>query len=413
MLQSKLFTKTSKTISHDDPSVNARLLTKAGFIDKQMSGAYSYLPLGFRVLNNIENIIRQEMNAIGAQELIMTSLQPRDLWETTKRWVTSEEIMYKFQEASGQAVGLAWTHEEAISKIASRFISSYRDLPRYVYQIQTKFRNEPRAKSGILRTREFLMKDLYSFHATESDLDDYYDIVKQAYTKIFTRCGLKTLIVEASGGAFTKQFSHEFQVLTPAGEDNIIYCDFCNWAQNKEVAQVKVGQNCPECDHKVKDGRAIEVGNIFKLGTKFSEAFGLKYTDESGNSKLVIMASYGIGPGRVMGSIVEVSHDDDGILWPHEVAPFPVHLIAVGESDKVSKSAQEVYKKLTKELGEVLYDDRVETAGIKFKDADLIGVPWRIVVSEKTGSQVEIKARGDGKSELVSLPAALNKIIVR
>ena len=212
MLQSKLFTKTSKTISHDDPSVNARLLTKAGFIDKQMSGAYSYLPLGFRVLNNIENIIRQEMNAIGAQELIMTSLQPRDLWETTKRWVTSEEIMYKFQEASGQAVGLAWTHEEAISKIASRFISSYRDLPRYVYQIQTKFRNEPRAKSGILRTREFLMKDLYSFHATESDLDDYYDIVKQAYTKIFTRCGLKTLIVEASGGAFTKQFSHEFQV---------------------------------------------------------------------------------------------------------------------------------------------------------------------------------------------------------
>lgn len=412
MLQSKLFTKTSKTVAHDDVSVNARMLTKGGFIDKQMAGAYSYLPLGFKVLTKIQNIIREEMNTIGAQELVMTSLQSRDLWETTKRWVTPEEIMYKFEEKSGSAVGLAWTHEEAVTSIAKRFISSYRDLPRYVYQIQTKFRNEPRAKSGILRTREFLMKDLYSFHADTGDLDDYYEMAKKAYLRIFTRCGLKVLVVEASGGAFTKQFSHEFQVLSPAGEDWVIYCDFCDWAQNKEVSTIKVGEKCPSCSHLVKEGKAIEVGNIFKLGTKFSEALGLKYTDESGAHKPVVMASYGIGPGRVMGTIVEVSHDDDGILWPKEVAPYPVHLLAVGQGEKVSKQASDIYKKLTKELGEVLYDDRVETAGIKFKDADLLGIPWRLVVSEKTGTKVEIKERGYEKSELLSFAAVLNKISV-
>ncbi|MFA4937253.1 MAG: aminoacyl--tRNA ligase-related protein [Patescibacteria group bacterium] len=414
MLQSKLFTKTSKNVPTDEQAVNAQLLIRAGYIDKQMSGVYNYLPLGWKVFKKIEQIIREQMDAIGAQEMEMTSLQPKELWETTNRWITPEEIMYKFEEKSGQAVGLAWTHEEAVTRIATRFISSYRDLPKYVYQLQTKFRNEPRAKSGIIRTREFVMKDLYSFHASETDLDKYYELVKQSYIKIFKLCGLEVLVVEASGGAFTKKYSHEFQVLTEAGEDTIIYCQYCKYAQNKEVAKGKTGDKCNFCNTGIlQQGKSVEVGNIFKLGTKFSESLGLFYTNEAGKKNPVIMASYGIGPGRIMGTVVEVSHDDKGIIWPKTIAPFLVNLLVLSKDKKIQKKAFELYNFLLKNNVAVLFDDRLESAGTKFKDSDLLGIPYRIVISDKSGSKIEFKTRESPKTELITKQQLLNKISVR
>lgn len=414
MRQSQLFTKTSRAVSADEVSVNAKLLTQAGFVDKQMAGVYSFLPLGFRTVKKIEQVIREEMNAVGGQELIMTALQPKDLWETTSRWQTPEEIMYKMHAAGEEPViGLAWTHEEAITAIARRFINSYRDLPRAVYQFQTKFRNEPRAKSGIIRMREFVMKDLYSFHRDEADLDNYYELVKAAYLKVFVRCGLNALVVEASGGAFTKKYSHEFQVLTDAGEDTIVYCKKCGYAQNAEVAKGSAGQPCPSCKQDLAQGKSVEVGNIFKLGTKFSDAFGLTYTDESGAQLPVIMASYGIGPGRVMGTVVEVNHDNFGINWPKEIAPYQIHLVRLGQDEAVLQQAENLYESLTEAGMEVLFDDRSDSPGIKLKDADLIGLPWRAVISAKTDGKIELKKRGENNAILVSFNELLNTISVQ
>ena len=415
MLQSQLFSKTSRAVSADEVSLNARLLTQAGFVDKQMAGVYSYLPLGYLVFKKIEQIIREEMNKIAGQEMVMTAMQPKELWEQTDRWQTPEAIMYKMAEPKGEPnVGLAWTHEEAITSIAQRFIASYRDLPKMVYQFQTKFRNEPRAKSGLIRLREFVMKDLYSFHASEADLDVYYERVKQAYLAVFTRCGLKALVVEASGGAFSKQYSHEFQVLTAAGEDYTVYCPGCNFAQNRDVAKGKVGQKCPACrQEKLKEGKSVEVGNIFKLGTKFSQALGLMYADAQGHEQPVVMASYGIGPGRVMGTIVEVHHDDAGMCWPESVAPYRIHLVRLGDAAAAVSWANQVYQKLMAAGAEVLYDDRADSAGVKLKDADLIGLPWRLIVSEKSKNLVELKARDSSQAELLELDKVLNKFSVR
>lgn len=415
MRQSELFSKTSRTVPAEEVAVNARLLLQAGFIDKQMAGVYSYLPLGYLTFKKIEQIIREEMNKLGAQEMMMTALQPKELWEITGRWHTPEEIMFKFIEAKGEpTIGLAWTHEEPVTLIAKRFISSYRDLPKAVYQFQTKFRHEPRAKSGLIRLREFVMKDLYSFHATQEDLDQYYEKVKQAYLTIFQRCGLQALVVEASGGAFTKQYSHEFQVLCEAGEDSIIYCPSCSYAQNQEVASRGSGQVCAACGQaQLTSGKSVEVGNIFKLGTKFSEALELYYTDERGQPQPVIMASYGIGPGRVMGTIVEVNHDDQGIIWPTEVAPLQFHLLRLGINKELINLAEEIYDKLTAAGLTVLYDDRDESAGVKLKDADLIGLPWRLVISEKTGHKIECKSRRSPTAlELLNLAELLNKFSI-
>ncbi len=409
MKQSQLFTKTIRSVGAEEVSINAQLLLKGGFIDKALAGAYSYLPLGHLVFNKICKIIREEINAVGGQEITMTSLQPKELWEKTGRWVTPEEIMYKFETTKGQAVGLAWTHEEPVTEIAKKFINSYRDLPRSVYQLQTKFRNEPRAKSGLLRTREFIMKDLYSFHASEADLDNYYEIVKAAYLKIFKRCGLNARVVEASGGAFTKKFSHEFQVPCEAGEDLIIYCPKCSFAQNKEVCKNVAGDTCPTCKNDTLiESKSVEVGNIFKLGTKFSESLDLKYHDETGESKFVIMASYGIGPGRVMGTVVEVNHDDKGIIWPDEISPFKLHLLALGESEIVKNKADALYQKLVNQGVEVLYDDRSESAGVKFQDSDLLGLSYRAVISERTGDKIELKLRGDQELKMISEDELLN-----
>lgn len=421
MRYSQIFGKTQKTAPADADSTNAKLLAQGGFIDQLASGIYTYLPLGLRVLDKIKKIVREEMNSLGAQELLMPALQPKEIWETTGRWTDpGPEVMFQFKGRGEKEFGLGWTHEEIVTPLAKRFVRSYRDLPFSVYQIQDKFRNEPRAKSGLLRGREFSMKDLYSFHATEADLDRFYEQATKTYSRVFERCGLRALVTEASGGAFSK-YSHEFQALTDAGEDIIFYCDTCGYSQNREIAEIKKGDKCVKCGNGViKEGKAIEVGNIFRLKTRFSEAFDLKYTDENGKEQLVLMGCYGIGPSRVMGAVVEVHHDDAGIVWPKSVAPFSVHLVSLGAKDqaikeKIESTAESLYDSFTREEGmDVLYDDRDASAGEKFADADLIGIPLRLVVSDRTLKEdsVEWKERGSKESRLVKLGDLHDEVLV-
>lgn len=437
MLYSKLFTKTSKTSPHDAESVNARLLVRGGFVDQLMAGVYSYLPLGLRVLDKIKNIIREEMNALGAQELLLPALLPKEPWEQTGRWQNpGPEVMFRVQGREGKEYGLGWTHEEIITPLVKKFVNSYKDLPFAAYQIQDKFRNEPRAKSGLLRGREFSMKDLYSFHTDERDLARFYEAAKKAYNRVFKRCGLDALVTEASGGAFSL-YSHEFQVLTPSGEDIIYYCDACHYAQNREISTLHTEDKCPKCKHgAIKNGKAIEVGNIFELKTRFSKDFNLTFKDQGGKEKLILMGCYGIGPSRVMGTIVEVHHDEQGIIWPEKIAPFKVHLIKISakrpsldalrssakaerrketrsRKQDIENTAMGLYKTLLKQGVEVLYDDREDISpGEKFADADLIGCPWRVVVSEKslTAGGVEIKKRHEQKTRIVK-PVQLLKLL--
>ena len=402
MKQSILFAKTKKHFPKDEESINARLLTQAGYIKKLMAGVYSYLPLGLRVLNNINTIIREEMTQIGGQELYMPSLQPKELWGKTGRWDVLSQIMYQFKDQYQKEVGLGTTHEEVVTDLAKEIIVSYRDLPKYVFQIQDKFRNEPRAKSGLIRCREFQMKDLYSFHATEKDLDDYYPTVSEAYRKIFTRCGLDPIVVEASGGDFSKQYSHEFQVISPAGEDTIIFCPECKSGQNAEITAQTNLKNCPHCGRQQDKGKSVEVGNIFKLGTKFSSDLDLLYNDQSGQRKPVFMGCYGIGPGRLLGTVVEVHNDKNGIIWPNTITPYHIHLLNLTPDGKNTKISENLYSSLQKKGFTVLFDDREESAGIKLKDADLIGIPARLVVSAKTGQKIELKLRTDKNAELLN-----------
>jgi len=407
MRQSTLFSRTQKDLPKDEVAVNAQLLIRAGFVHKLMAGVYSYLPLGFRVRWNIERIIREEMNALGASEILMPALHPRSVWEVTGRWDRMEPIMYQFKDHSDREVGLGPTHEEIMGQIGKTVIASYDDLPLSVYQIQTKFRDEARPKSGLLRGREFTMKDLYSFHADTASLDAFYEESKKAYQNVFSRCGLTAYITEASGGDFSKEYSHEFMVEAEAGEDRIFLCKLCGFAQNSEIAKHKPGRECPQCKSGVLDeARSIEVGNIFKLGTRFSEPNGMLFKDAEGSSKPVIMASYGIGVDRLMGTIVEIHNDDKGIIWPESVAPFQVHLLSLGGSKEVKDFAEKTHEYLEKSGIDVLFDDREgASAGEKFFDADLIGIPWRIVASEKTMVQekVEIRKRRDGKEELAKI----------
>jgi len=411
MRQSQLFGKTSRAVSADEVSTNARLLTQAGFIKKEMAGVYSYLPLGWRVLKNIEDIVRQEMDAIGGQEIFMPSLHPKANWEATGRW-SALDVLFKVTSKHGYDYALGPTHEEIVTPLGQSVISSYKDLPLAVYQIQTKFRDEARAKSGLLRGREFRMKDLYSFHASEENLTNYYEKVAiPAYQKTFTRLGLKALLTEASGGTFSK-FSHEFQVETGSGEDAIFVCAKCSLAKNKEIFEP--GSACTNCGVTTwREASASEVGNIFKLGTKYSDAFHFNFTDQQGKVQKVIMGCYGIGTSRLMGVLVEQFNDAAGIIWPEAVAPFRVHLVRLGDDQAVVAQADELYKVLTKHDVTVLYDDRDESAGTKFKDADLIGLPWRAVVSAKTKGQVELKARTEASSKLLPTPEFLNTFGVR
>lgn len=405
MFQSELFPKTQKQTPGDEVSINAQLLVRAGFVDKLMAGVYTYLPLGLRVLKKIENIICEEMNRAGGQEILMPVLHPKENWEKTGRWSDFDSLFRFASYYSKIELALGPTHEEIIVPLASKFSLSYKNLPLYLFQIQTKFRDEKRAKSGLLRGREFLMKDLYSFHVEESDLDDYYDRMKIHYKNIFNKCGIgdRTYLTFASGGTFSK-YSHEFQSLSKAGEDKIFLCEKCKVAVNAEI----IGEQkiCPECGNAKLDAqKAIEVGNIFKLKTKYSVPFDLKFTDKDGKKKDVIMGCYGIGLGRLMGAIVEINHDEKGLVWPFAVAPFAVHLLLLNNELRIKNYADEIYKDLQKKGIEVLYDDREDaTPGEKFADADLIGIPYRAVVSEKTvkESKVELKRRDCDKIKLIN-----------
>ncbi|MDX1535273.1 MAG: aminoacyl--tRNA ligase-related protein [Candidatus Spechtbacterales bacterium] len=413
MKQSDLFTKTRKEAPKDEVSRNAQLLTMAGFVHKEMAGVYTYLPLGLRALRKIENIIREEMNAIGGQEMLMTTLQDPELWKKTDRWV-SEDVdpstgmpWFKTELASGGELGIANTHEEALTNIMKNHIASYKDLPKYPYQIQNKFRNEFRAKSGLMRGREFLMKDLYSFTRTNEELEDFYEKCAEAYMRIFKRAGLGDITYRtfASGGSFSK-FSDEFQTLSEAGEDTIYLDEKKNIAVNKEVYTDDILEELSLDKKNLKEVKAIEVGNIFRLGTKFSEALGLTYTDDSGNENPVVMGSYGIGLGRLMGTVVEVYNDENGIIWPEEIAPFKVHLLSLSSEGEPKKQADEIYEKLLADGVEVLYDNRQDTsAGQKFAEADLIGIPYRVVVSKKSlkSGGVEIKQRGTDDAKVISV----------
>lgn len=556
MKYSKLFGKTKKSIPSDKDSVNAKLLTQAGFVEKLSAGVYNFLPLGLRVLKKVENIIREEMNALGGQEIYMPILHPISIWETTGRTKSMDEIL--FRTGPKKEFVLGPSHEETVTPLALSFIKSYKDLPLSVYQIQEKFRYEPRAKSGLIRGRQFGMKDMYSFHTDEDDLDNYYELVKKAYTQVFTRCGLKSFVIEASGGAFSDKFSHEFQVPTPAGEDTIILCNNCGFAQNLEIASAKVVENfvseeekqlekldashgpsviesanfhkttedkvlksvvfeveemgllgvlirgdlninelklekylkkrirpassevlikaglvpgfispvnnpinlpyiadhsilntknfvtganelnkdfvnvnqgrdfqvndfadlvevrsgfkCPNCDSSVEEIKACEAGNIFKLGSKFSNFFNLKYLDKDGVLKPVVMGCYGIGTSRLVGTIVEASHDEKGIIWPKSVAPYLIHLVQIGNDDLVIKEAENLYQILNKNGFEVLFDDRDESAGSKLNDSDLIGLPLRVIISKRSLSEnkVEIKERNKNESENIDLSDVLS-----
>lgn len=405
MKQSELFTHTRKQPPRDETSVNARLLEQAGFIAKLMSGVYSYLPLGLRVLRKIESIVRDELEAIGALEGFFPALQPKELWERTGRWKSLAGTMYQFLDPGERPVGLAITHEEVVADIARRFVHSYKDLPFAVFQMQTKFRHELRAKSGLLRGREFAMKDLYSCHRDQDDCDGYYEKVAESYLRIFRRLGLSVRRVEASGGTFSRAFSHEFQVVTDAGEDHLFLCPTCDFAQNKEVSKTSAGERCPKCkDGRIEERRGIEVANIFKLGTAYTAALGASYADESGKQQPIVMASYGIGLSRVLATHVEVFHDEHGIIWPDAVAPFALHLLHIGADAATKRRADAVYRSLTKKGIETLYDDRAVAAGEKFNDADLLGIPNRVVISKRTGSQCEFRRRNEPNSTLLALP---------
>jgi len=405
MLQSKLFYKTNRDKSASVESVSHDLLTRAGFVDQLMAGVYTFMPLGYRVLKNIENIIRKNMVNAGGQEILMPVLQPKENWLKTGRW-NNLDILFRIKGSGDKDYALGPTHEEVVSPLAKKVVFSYKDLPTAVFQIQTKFRDELRAKSGILRTREFLMKDLYSFHETQEDLDKYYDKMLKVYFNVFKECGIgkSTYLTLASGGSFSK-YSHEFQMVTETGEDTIYVCNKCKTAINKEIKNENVA--CPNCSSdSFTEKKAVEVGNIFKLGTKYSLPFDLKYKDKYGQEKPVIMGCYGIGLSRVMGAVVEESHDEKGIIWPKTLSPFLAHLIPVGDNKKVYATAGKIYQELQKENIQVLYDDRQDkSAGEKFAEADLLGTPYRVVVSEKTlaKNSVELKERNKGAANLIKI----------
>jgi prolyl-tRNA synthetase len=411
MRLSTLFTKTNKEAPKDELSFNARILMQAGFIDKLAAGVYTYLPLGLRVLKKIEAIIREEIDAVGGQEVLMPALTPKKIWETTGRW-QSLDVLFKLVGSDSREYALGATHEEVVVPAVAQHVFSYKDLPVYVYQIQDKFRNEKRAKSGILRGREFIMKDLYSFHTNEADLDSFYKEMQKVYFKIFERCGLldKTYLTFASGGSFSK-YSHEFQTITPAGEDEVYICENCQIAVNREILE-DLEHKCPNCGTKdLQVEKAIEVGNIFKLKDKYSAPFGYTYLDEAGKRQPVMMGCYGIGLGRLMGTVAEVCHDERGLVWPKELAPFAVHLVQVNtkdvaENNKIKLTAEKLYRDLQASGMEVLFDDRDEAStGEKFADADLIGCPIRLVVSERSlnSDSVEVKKRNEEEKDLVKL----------
>ena len=418
-----LFTKTSKETNKSEPSRNAQLLTRAGYVSRLMAGVYQYLPLGLRVLNKIENIVRDEMNALGALEVLMPSLHPKEIWNTTGRW-DKVDVLYKLSSEQGGKgepdLALGPTHEETVTPLVTAFIQSYRDLPVAVYQLQTKFRNEARPKSGLLRGREFRMKDMYSFHADQADLDAFYERSIQAYKNVYARCGLGdiTLMTYASGGMFSK-YSHEFQTLTPYGEDIVYRIPGTDIAINKEImgdqeALKEIIPNYkPGDEAKLEEHKAIEVGNIFKLGSRFTDAFSAQYSGSDGALKRMVMGCYGIGPSRLVGTIAECLSDDKGLIWPESVAPFKVGLINLKQGNELTdKACEDVYAKLNAAGVETIYDDRDESAGSKFANMDLLGLPWQVVIGPRGLEKglVEMKNRKTGEKQELPIDSALSQL---
>ncbi|MEX0930257.1 MAG: aminoacyl--tRNA ligase-related protein [Candidatus Paceibacterota bacterium] len=418
MRQSHLFTKTRKEAPKDETAKNAKLLIRAGFVHKEMAGVYAYLPLGLRVIEKVKTIIREEMNAVGGQELELTALQQKDVWEKTDRWSDEldDGIWFKTALNGGSDLGLAFTHEEPLTSLMGENVNSYKDLPAYVYQFQTKFRNELRAKSGILRGREFLMKDLYDFSLNKEDHEAFYEKMKEVYMRVFTRAGIgdKTYLTISSGGSFSK-YSYEFQTLTEAGEDVIVFDEEKKIAINKDDYSKDLLSDfgLTESEYSFKEAKAVEVGDIYSLGEKFSRALGLTYKDADGNEQYVYMGSYGIGVPRLVGTIVEVFGEENAMLWPKEVAPFDLHLIQLGDDEGSRTEAEALYQKLIEAGVEVLWDDRATSAGDKFADADLIGIPLRVVVSTKAreAGGVEFTDRLDDTVAVVSPDEVLGRCV--
>lgn len=410
MRVSQLFTKTLKQAPSDEISKNAQLLIRAGFVYKEMAGVYAYLPLGIKVLENIKQIVREEMDAIGSNELIMTTLQRKDLWEKTTRWSDDVvDIWFKTKLKDDTEVGLGWSHEEPIVEMMKNYIQSYKDLPISLYQMQTKMRNELRAKSGIMRGREFVMKDMYSFHATKEDLDAYYEKTIEAYKRVYDRLGIgaDTYVTFASGGAFTK-FSHEFQTICDAGEDIIYLHREKNIAINEEVIDDAIAELGISRD-ELEQVKTAETGNIFNFGSQKTDEMGLFYTDHEGQRQSLYIGSYGIGITRAMGVIAEKLSDDKGLVWPESIAPYKVYLVSIGD---ITEQANELYEKLTAQGVTVLFDDRDERPGAKFADAELIGLPYRVTISERTLAEgkVEFSERTGGDIQLLTPEELLAKI---
>ncbi len=406
MRRTKLFVKTRKEAPADEESKNAQLLIRAGFIHKDSAGVYALLPMGLAVVENIKQIVRDEMNRMGGNELLMTSLQRKELWEHTDRWDDNKvDIWFKSKLQNGSDVGLAWSHEEPITDMMKEFIASYRDLPAYVYQFQTKLRNEIRAKSGIMRAREFIMKDLYSFSRSQDEHQTFYDSMIQTYLRVFAKMGLgdNTYLTFASGGAFT-HFSHEFQTVTDNGEDTIYLDRDKKIAINEEVLSDEVISQTSVNKDRLEKVKAAEVGNIFSFGTHKSQQLGLYFSDEDGSQKPAVLGSYGIGITRLMGVLAEHFADDKGLAWPLNVAPYTVYLASLGEDAETTSAANKAYDYLTDQGVKVLYDDRDERPGEKFADADLLGMPYRLVVSEKSlqSGGFELKSRTSTDTQIVS-----------
>ncbi len=411
MLQSKLFYQTLRHLPGKAETISHQLLLKGGFVEQVAAGIYNFLPLGYRVLRRIEGIIREEMNRIGGQEVFLAALQPKKLWQESDRWDKMDPPLFKLRDRHNKELTLGPTHEEVITATIRTRVDSYRDLPFALYQIQTKFRNEMRATGGLLRVREFVMKDLYSFHADQKDLDKYYQIVIGAYRKIFSRCGLKTVISEAGSGSIGGSECHEFQLPNQKGEDKISLCERCGYAIN--VESKSTAKVCPKCKHKMKAISSIELGHVFKLGSLYSEKMGAYFVDQRGKKKPILAGCYGIGLGRLQAAIIEDDkyHDEKGMIWPETVAPFDFHLIEVKSGPEVSRFGQKVYNTLIRKGFTVLYDDRKNVSeGEKFVECDLIGIPIRLVVSKKIKNKVEYKRRDSDQIKLFSLEGLVKKL---
>jgi len=406
MRQSQLFTKTRKEAPTDEVSRNAQLLIRAGFIAKEMAGVYSFLPLGLRVTQKISNLIRKHLDDADCQELKMTILQDPEPWQVTGRWNDDVvDVWFKTELNAGGQIGLGMTHEEPLIRVMKQYIHSYRDLPMHVYQIQAKLRNELRAKSGIMRGREFLMKDLYSFSSSQKEHEEFYSKMRMVYEKIFAELGLgdRTWYTYASGGSFS-QYSHEFQTLTDVGEDTIYLHHGKKIAINKEVFNDEVLRDLDILKEECEEVRATEVGNIFPLATGQSKPLGLSFENKDGEREDVYMGSYGIGITRVMGVIAELLSDKKGLVWPAKIAPFFAHILVLDAESERMSFAESLYSELKEKNVDVLLDDRALRPGEKFADADLIGVPYRIVVSEKSLAQggVEVKGRQDDEVKIMT-----------